>query len=73
MKAHILWRHLLVVASTICGIIGMGIVFDAALGGGLAELGIGIPMLFIGLWWSGRELGLSMMAGKARKARVPKP
>jgi hypothetical protein len=31
----------------------------------------GAPLLLVGLWWAGRELGRSMMAGRARRSRQP--
>ena len=66
MKLHILWNHTMVLASFIAGIAGMGMVFDAVSHGNLHELSFGVPALFIGLWWAGRELGQSILASRAR-------
>ena len=35
--------------------------------GSIGELTIGRPVLMIGLWWSGRELGRSTLAGRAKR------
>lgn len=66
MRPPALYRHLLLLLATAAGIAGMGLVFDAAVGGNLQELSLGVPPLFLGLWWAGRELGLSLSLHKAR-------
>jgi hypothetical protein len=50
------------------GIAGMSLVYGAASSGSMHQLTIGVPLLFLGLWWSGRELGRSTLAHRARKA-----
>jgi hypothetical protein len=59
--------HLLVLTATLAGIIGMGLTYDAATHGSMIELSQGVPLLMIGLWWTGRELGRSMLASKAKQ------
>jgi hypothetical protein len=61
--------HALVLSSTLAGIAGMGIVFAGAMHGNLHAMTQGAPLLLLGLWWAGRELGRSMMAGRARRSR----
>ena len=63
--------HALVLISTLAGIAGMGIVFGGAMHGDFHTIMQGAPLLLVGLWWAGRELGRSMMAGRARRSRQP--
>jgi hypothetical protein len=69
MNAEALRGHLLVLLATAVGILGMGLVFDAVMTAKLAEAVQGTPLLFLGLWWAGRDLGRSMLAARARKLR----
>ncbi len=62
-------NHALLLLAVLAGIVGMGMVFDAAMGGSVPELTVGMPVLMIGLWWSGHELGRSTFASRAKKAR----
>jgi threonine/homoserine/homoserine lactone efflux protein len=59
--------HLLVLLATMCGIVGMGLVFTGATAGNLAALTLGLPLLFLGLWWAGIQLGRSQMENRARR------
>ncbi|MGI8825051.1 MAG: hypothetical protein ACR2JC_05285 [Chloroflexota bacterium] len=68
MSRRAAFGHALVVLTSLVGIAGMGMVFDAVRNASLLELSQGTPLLLIGLWWSGRELGRSMLASKARRA-----
>lgn len=65
------WRavrgHILVVAAVAIGIVGMEMVFSGAMDGSLREASRGVPLLLIGLWWAGRELGRSMRASRGRR------
>ncbi len=54
----------------LAGTVGMGLVYDAVVSGNGHQLTIGVPMLLVGLWWSGRELGRSTLAQRDRKARM---
>jgi hypothetical protein len=66
------WRalrgHLLVLLATLSGIVGMGVVFTGATAGRMGELALGLPLLCLGLWWSGIQLGRSRTAVRARRA-----
>lgn len=64
-----LLRHALVIVSVAAGILGMGVLFDGALAGDVRSICVGLIVLLMGLWWSGHELGRSMMASRARKAQ----
>jgi hypothetical protein len=66
MEREAIRGHALVLISTLAGIAGMGIVFGGAMHGNLHTMMQGAPLLLLGLWWAGRELGRSMMAGRAR-------
>jgi hypothetical protein len=57
----------LTLLATVGGIIGMGIVFQGTMAGSLQQVCQGAPLLLIGLWWAGRELGRSMSLSKARR------
>lgn len=71
MAWHTLGGHVLTVLAVLAGIAGMGMVFDAAMHGSVLQLTQGIPLLLMGLWWAGRELGRSMMASRGRASRPP--
>jgi hypothetical protein len=62
--------HALVLAATIAGIIGCGLICDALRYHSMAYATTGIPLLMVGLWWAGRELGRSNMASRSRKLRA---
>jgi hypothetical protein len=66
------WRamrgHLLVLLATLCGIVGMGVVFTGATAGKMGEVTLGLPLLCLGLWWCGIQLGRSQRASRARRA-----
>jgi hypothetical protein len=66
-------RHGSVLLAVLSGIGGMGLVFDAVSHGSVRDLTFGVPALLIGLWWAGRALGMSILAGKARSARSSTP
>jgi hypothetical protein len=61
--------HLLMTAAVAAGILGMGSVFNGAMHGSASEIYRGLPFLLLGLWWSGRDLGRSMLAGRSRSMR----
>lgn len=67
------WRtirgHALMVLAVLAGIAGMGMVFDAVMHGSALRLSQGTPLLLMGLWWAGRELGRSMLASRERASR----
>ncbi len=60
-------NHALVAAATLAGIVGMGLLFDALMRGNLGDLTMGVPLLMVGLWWSGRELARSKQAAARRR------
>lgn len=60
--------YALVLLATLCGVVGMGLVFTGATEGRPDDLILGLPLLFLGLWWSGIQLGRSQAAGRARRA-----
>jgi hypothetical protein len=64
-----LGRHALVLAAVTAGIAGMSLLFSGAMQGNLREVSRGMPLLLIGLWWAGRELGRSIQAGRHRYSR----
>jgi len=68
MELQAIRHHALVLISTVAGIAGMGIVFGGAMQGNLHTMAQGAPLLLLGLWWSGRGLGRSMLAGRARRS-----
>ncbi|HZU11520.1 MAG TPA: hypothetical protein VFB58_01670 [Chloroflexota bacterium] len=59
--------HLFTLAATVMGIAGMGLVFSGTMAASFSEASRGVPLLLIGLWWAGRELGRSMEASRRRK------
>ena len=71
------WRtlraHALVLLATGAGILGMGMIFSGAMHSSLAQMSRGAPLLFIGLWWSGRALAQSMIASRQRKLNAGPP
>ncbi|HEX6509316.1 MAG TPA: hypothetical protein VF221_16940 [Chloroflexota bacterium] len=69
MEREAIRGHALVLISTLAGIAGMGIVFGGAMHGNLHTVMQGTPLLLLGLWWSGRELGRSMLASRAQRSR----
>jgi hypothetical protein len=71
MEWHTIRGHILVLGSTLAGIAGMGIVFGGAMHDDLHTMLQGTPLLLLGLWWAGHELGRSMMTGCARRSRQP--
>ena len=71
MDRQTLRGHILVLAATVSGIAGMGMVFDGAMHGSLVGISRGMPFLLIGLWWAGRELGRSMIATGSRRGQAP--
>lgn len=64
------WRavrgYMLVLLATLAGIVGMGMVFDGAMHGSGVGVSRGLPVLLIGLWWAGHELGRSMIASRRK-------
>jgi hypothetical protein len=67
MGARAVRSHLLVLLATLCGIVGMGMVFTGMTDGNLEALVLGLPLLCVGLWWSGMQLGRSQRARRARR------
>ncbi len=68
MDWQALRANALLLLATLCGIVGMATVFTAATDGKPSDLVLGLPLLFVGLWWSGIQLGRSQAAGRARRA-----
>jgi hypothetical protein len=62
--------YALVLIAIVMGTAGMGLVFDAATGGGLTELLVGLPLLFAGLWWTSRAMQRSMAARRATRGEA---
>lgn len=60
--------HILVLLATLSGIVGMGLTFTGAVQGKLGDLILGLPLLLLGLWWSGIQLGRSQRASRVRRA-----
>jgi hypothetical protein len=69
MKWQAIRGHALVLISTLAGIVGMGVIFGGAMDGNLHTMMQGAPLLLLGLWWAGRELGRSMMLSRASSSR----
>lgn len=67
MNRQTLRGHTLTVLAIVMGIAGMGMVFSGAMAGNFPEISRGLPLLLIGLWWAGRELGRSMDGSRARR------
>jgi len=65
-----LGSYLSVALATVAGIIGMGLLFTAATRGPLSLVFAGLPLLLIGLYWSGQALGRSLLLAEARQRRV---
>jgi hypothetical protein len=70
MSWQTLRGHALVLAATIAGIVGFSLIYDAFRYHSMAYVTTGVPLLMIGLWWAGHELGRSNLASKARKSRI---
>ena len=68
MNPRALQGYVLVLLATLCGVVGMGLTYTGATDGRLGDLIAGLPLLFLGLWWSGIQLGRSQAAGRARRA-----
>jgi hypothetical protein len=68
MKREAIRGHALVLISTLAGIVGMGIVFGGAMHGNFHTVMQGAPLLLLGLWWAGRELGRSMMLSRVHNS-----
>jgi hypothetical protein len=64
MPGRAIGAYLLVGLALAAGIAGMGLIFDAATGGSLVELAMGVPLLSAGLWWSSRQLKGSIAANR---------
>jgi hypothetical protein len=60
-------HHGLVIVAVSAGIAGMGVAFTGAMDANWREVSRGIPLLLIGLWWAGRELGRSMQASRTQQ------
>jgi len=66
--------HALALLATCSGIVGMGIVFNGVADGSMRELSVGVPLLFMGLWWSGQVLARSILVSRAKheaRATIP--
>ena len=64
---HVVRHHGLVIAAVSAGIAGMGMAFTGAMDANWREVSRGIPLLLIGLWWAGRELGRSIESSRSRQ------
>jgi hypothetical protein len=73
MEWQSLHGHVLVLIATLAGIVGMGIMFGGAMHGNLHTMLQGAPLLLLGLWWAGRELGRSMLLSRVHNARGEHP
>lgn len=71
MTRQALTGHTLVVIATLSGIVGMGLMYDAVSRGDVYGMCRAAPLLLVGLWWAGRELGRSMMASRSRREVMP--
>lgn len=69
MKPRDLLSHALVVLAVLGGIIGFGLIYDAFAYHNLTYISTGGPLLFVGLWWAGRELARSNLAARRRKVQ----
>jgi hypothetical protein len=58
--------HILLLLAVVAGVVGMGMVYQGLSDGSLRGTCQGVPFLLVGLWWSGRELGRSIAAGRSR-------
>lgn len=67
MDVQTLRGHALVVVAVAAGIVGMGMVFSGAMDINIPEASRGVPLLLIGLWWAGRELGHNMDERRAQR------
>lgn len=56
----------MVLLTTVVGIIGTGLIFTAVTRGPIALIFVGLPLLLIGLYWSGLALGQSFLLAQAR-------
>jgi hypothetical protein len=61
--------HILLLVAIVSGIAGMGMVYQGIAAGSVRMTSQGVPFLLIGVWWAGRELGRSIIAGRIRKSR----
>jgi hypothetical protein len=59
--------HLLVTLALVVGIVGMGLTFTAATQGPTSLMLVGLPLLIVGLYWSGRAYGQSIQLAQARR------
>lgn len=62
MGRHALLAHALILMASLAGIVGMGLVYQGVMHGDFVQLSRGVALLLVGLWWSGRQLGRSMLA-----------
>lgn len=69
MTRRDLQGHALVLLATMSGIVGMGMMFDAAMRWDVHGMSRAAPFLLVGLWWAGHELGRSMIASRNRRNR----
>ncbi len=68
--ARAVGSYLLVAVATVVGIVGMGLVFTALTDGPRSLVLAGLPLLLVGLYWSGRALGQSLQASQSRRRRL---
>ena len=69
---HDMFAFGLVAVSTVAGILGMGLLYKAFTTGSLV-LGVwGLPLLLVGLYWSGLALGQSLQVFRAKRQSLPK-
>jgi hypothetical protein len=64
-----LGRHVALLVASLAGVVGIGIIFQGAMDGNLAELSRGVPLFLVGTWWAARELGRSMTVARATRCR----
>ena len=62
-------RHALMLAACVAGVVGIGFMFQGTMDRNLVEVSRGVPVFLLGIWWSGRELGRSMIAARQRKSQ----
>ena len=62
--------YLSVALATVAGIVGTGLIFTATTDGPPSLALAGLPLLLVGLYWSGRALGQSLQAAQTKHRRA---
>ncbi|GEM_PF-2237640 len=60
-------HHLAMILAAGMGIVGFGLIYDGLADHAVPYLTTGIPLLMLGLWWSGRDLARSTAAARRRR------